>query len=339
MIDQPVNMDPVEGSDDNTPVLATKANEPSIVSSENTQAQPIRVVPNHAAKLIKTSPLLTFGSRGSVMLKAALNDLNRQYPKVISVQTPPVNRRRPFRNKVLFTDPVVSKKFTYEPTPVIQYTYCERRQSSSPDSDDSDQQQMSNQSQVATSSRRNRLMPAKKSRKIPSGEDDDDDDDCEDVFVLASPDLPPGMLDLNKKSPIKRPHELTLTSSEEEESFANSSDQNPQGRTSSRDDGCLFSSPKVAKIAPYYDELEETKKLDLSSKASSCAEGAVEKTDAPCAAPATLLSYLHLSSAAKSNQIQSSNQCKAEAAEYQSIFGLFGSLWSQTTSYLFPERS
>lgn len=361
MIDQAVNIDPIQADQQPVKVVAeTEKSSPANTSSTKNEIDELGRKQSEALRRMITS----LGSRGSIMLRAALSDRNRQTPagnrsqlseqttkpseaqQAVGTTTPPVNRERSSKNKVIFTDPVVSRKYEYEPTPVIQHLSRENRPCSSSDSDESDQQQQLAHPHHVTPSRRallkrrKRLLAARQiqpcGQAVAASKKIQVDDEDDDIFVLASSDIP-DMLELNKKSPVKRPHELTLTSSEDEEENRSSSigdDKTGSKSSSSQDDGCLFSSPKVAKIAPYYhDELEDMDKLNLSSEC-----GSVSKKNALSSLHAApmLRSYLPISFATKSNQIQSSVKT---IEQQQSIFGFFGSIWSQTTSYLFPGSS
>lgn len=383
MIDhQKVGMSSPQESIDEQPLVVTvKVEEKPNNLSKNTTI----VLPdngdNSCKQQVKALKCVTtsFGSRASAILRAALSDCNRQELKqnttgqtrqqgkpsaqpsadpalTIEAQqaTTPVNPSRISRTKVIFTDPVVSRKYEYEPTPVIQHltpelrrtlmdrrrTLMDRRRTLM------DRRRTSLNRRRTLSKRRtslnrgkSRLLPAKPACR-PSCNPDGEEDDEEEVFVLAPSDIPGMLIDTAKKSPIKRPHELTLTSSdddEDEDSCSINADADQKSpKISSQDDGCLFSSPKVAKIAPYYhDESLGTKKSNFTSS------NRMEKVTKPNGLP-TLLSYSPFTFKTESNPIQQqcSTECELDAAQQnQSIFGLIGSLYRHTTSYLFPAHS
>ena len=189
-------------------------------------------------------------SRGSAILKAALNDRCRKENKAPSMAQfePPkfnqiTNRKRSSKNSVIFREPIVSHEYSYEQTPV--YESIADDNSCTPNLETKDDSRVnSTEMPVDTLPKRKRLSS--------SLEDDND----EDLFVLDSPNVVGSEYGL-KKVRSKRPHDSVDDSKIDVES-------KKKLATNSGETTGLFSAPKVARIAPYFAEkndvvVEETK--------------------------------------------------------------------------------
>lgn len=196
-----------------------------------------------------------FESRGSAILKAALKErnkvrLNKLPPKepvppssfelkarrVAQQFSELKNRKRSPKNSVIFTDPVVTQQYEYEPDvePFVNIIVAE--------DNGSDEMTDDMVAQYEEFRREN----------IDNLSADDGDDDDNDIFTLAQSDdfdvdVPDEDLE-EQKGAIKRTYDDLVKDSDDEPAC-----DSPPGQTDSVSGG-LFSSPKVAKIAPYFDD-------------------------------------------------------------------------------------
>lgn len=217
-----------------------------------------------------TVPISPFESRGSRMLAAALNnktplkerssivssdEQHQQHVEQIRAaqQVELKNRKRSPKNNVLFREPVVSQEYEYEPT------YLDEQQ----------EQQINKLSERQSEPGREQTQvtlvePLKQDREIsnfsindktkkgfglPASEQDDDDDDA--LYTLAQSDEIKAQQEKaidRAKGAVKRTHESIEDFEDKEHA------DNKQTCKSESGGGGLFSSPKVAKIAPYFDE-------------------------------------------------------------------------------------
>lgn len=205
------------------------------------------------------------------MLKAALSEKNRSLEKQEvyagararsrddyvrarllqqAAQLKSQQRKRASKNNVLFCDPLVTKKYEYEQTTVPDVLSSDSSSMStlSSDSSDSDSRE-SNEfcRKPLFHPRRRRFRQARSYLAISANKINEQllrtslsDDKLEyGTYTTLSPD----------KNLRKRPHELVDDSDEETKTIPIGSE-----RGSKKSEGSLFSSPKVAKIAPYQDD-------------------------------------------------------------------------------------
>lgn len=204
---------------------------------------------NNKKVVVSISPL---ESRGSKMLKAALNKktpfkdrgsiATDDHSNVITIQQVFKNRKRSPKNNVLFREPVVSQEFEYEqiyfddinePLEIVH----------EPHHEDPTQQEENNDKTTRHISA-NKTDECLGTQSYEFGDVDEDGD----LFTMAPSDAPVFSDDELKRQAngaTKRLHR-SIEDDEQEES-------KPTGRGESVGGG-LFSSPKVAKIAPYFDE-------------------------------------------------------------------------------------
>lgn len=145
------------------------------------------------------------------------------------------NRKRSPRNKVIFTEPVVTKQFEYEPT-LWQDTECDAVKSEV--------------SEKAGWIKLEEELEASLQPEITSSTGSSELEPRSDEPTNASSET------LNKDARKKRPYEM----------IANHDDSESQSSAESNDDeGGLFSSPKVAKIAPYYHDHKDERSQGLEN--------------------------------------------------------------------------
>lgn len=183
-----------------------------------------------------------FGSRGSLMLRAALNDRAKRDNSMIvtpekqhqeALCTKIGSETKVLRSpgcKVLFKDPVVTSHHEYEQT-IIQ---CDS------DYDDYSETKKSLVMQKIRSKKIVRVNNASNTLETQKATNDS-----------------PSTMKIKTKSPRKRPYRVSDRPNAE--SLDQVSTDNFVDCTSSHEN-CLFSSPKVAKIAPYYRETQESSK-------------------------------------------------------------------------------
>lgn len=209
----------------------------------------------------KPGPLMIRGfpaTRAERILQAALNSKNgQQSPEsrqnylrqkflenqersriALLQQVALKNRKRSPKNKVIFTEPVVTKQFEYEPT-LFQDTECDSVRS--------------NLSETAAWLKFKRELEANLQTEITSSTETDE--------LETRSDKPPNPSSetVNKEVRKKRPYEM-IVDHEESQSSVESND----------DEGGLFSSPKVAKIAPYYHDHKDERSRGLENGPSRC---------------------------------------------------------------------
>lgn len=209
-------------------------------------------------------------SRGSLMLQAALKhriqhdnnrlplvekaQLQQQQPsdqnQLAEPKTPPLNTLKRGQSKstskkeVLFADPIVTKQFIYEPTLVSHLTWDTSNKSSSSDSDDFEINirkilQARKKSRVKHSHKLSSL--ANHSKKLQK----QSDHKADIVSKYLNQTAPNIILSTPPKAPKKRTHQQSDQDSElpEEES--------------------LFSSPKIAKVTPYFQDPSDSRSSNL----------------------------------------------------------------------------
>lgn len=205
--------------------------------------------------------LNSLGSRGSIMLKAALSESGKAAnvpPKHFVEQktkTQEVLHKRLPRTKVLFSEPVVTQHYEYEQTFLPNL--------------EQDQQVVSFSNQDSE-----RIITARKNfsrRKIrpidayDSLDDikvsgfaaiDTDNDDDDEIFTIASTELSDDNIQ-PKHTAQKRPYEAINSSDDSRPHYDRDFNSGP-----SENEG-LFSSPKVAKIAPFYHDQPLKQPTDL----------------------------------------------------------------------------
>lgn len=215
------------------------------------------------------TPKYLFESRGKAMLRVALREKNKlklgklppgepvppssydQKAQRMAQQVSELTeRRRSPKNNVIFTEPVVTQQYEYEPeygglnkpnrSPArgsVEQEVALRSLKADPCSRD----------ELAIEVQSYRKRSGKPSLAISSSDDDDDDElytlaHSEDFELHASK-----ILEQHQNKSSKRSHD-----SLEEPEDERMSDSPPSRSESSS--GGLFSSPKVAKIAPYFDD-------------------------------------------------------------------------------------
>jgi hypothetical protein len=209
----------------------------------NTEFDPMTI---KKTAVVSISPL---ESRGSRMLKAALNNktplkdraptANDERSNVVTVKQVIKNRKRSPKNNVLFREPVVSQEFNYEQIYFDDITdesqneqHNEKVHEEVPQRDSDLQQAAKNNDECLTN------------QAHELGEPDEDGD----LFTMASSDVPAlseAELKRQANGATKRPHR-SIENDEQEDAKHKSGNE--------LGGGGLFSSPKVAKIAPYFDE-------------------------------------------------------------------------------------
>lgn len=184
--------------------------------------------------------LPTYGSRGSLMLKAALGDKNSQDNKMRKskffadssnmqqVKLLNIKKRNPIKNKVLFSEPVVTSQYEYEPVQLSEQIFWNKSET------DLERNQVKDES-----------IGCYKSLSCPS---------TNSPIALSGLDQSPPRS--HRKRSLKRKRPIY-------------SEANPKDRSKDHENsGCdqdLFSPPKVAKIAPYYHDQLEKLASDLKS--------------------------------------------------------------------------
>lgn len=243
----------------------------------------------------KTAMLFSSGrpwSRSELMLNAALNTDNRLVKKTNSdIVTAGAEGRSKLlllqqasqqkkRNRVLFSEPVVTDSFEYEPTVLFEKDDDATFNSQEDNSEEPKQarstkssnvpvkyrQQQHQQRQVWTDQRDNCTGYAmlqdlcKTKTDVGSKCDDNGDTDDDELFTLAPSTF---YHETQPSTPTtrKRPYDLTFHESNES---LDCSDSEPEN-------GCLFSPPKVAKVAPYYCEQPEAEPQTTDLKSSHSA--------------------------------------------------------------------
>lgn len=222
------------------------------------------------------APKYLFESRGKAALKAALRERNKLKLNKLppNEPVPPTlyeqkairmaqqvrelkERKRSPKNNVIFTEPVVTQHYEYEPehdkhirgegghTLPMKEAEQEAIKSRSP---------RDSIAQVKFDVEAKHLKCSGGPSAALSSSDDDDDDD--ELYTLA----PSDEFDLHAKKvlqskSIKRSHESAKDLEDDR-----MSDSPVPGRCESVSGG-LFSSPKVAKIAPYFDERPEERRV------------------------------------------------------------------------------
>lgn len=204
-----------------------------------------------AATLI--SPL---ESRGSKMLRAALNNKTPLRDRVLtdehanyimSYQQVSSNRKRSPKNNVLFREPVVSQEFQYE------QTYFEDVQEPIPEVDERAKEEKLNEQR--TSDRSENQNTANTARYPNNDPQDIGEDEDGDIFIMASDELEDFNSYTKAAGAKKRLH------AQEDDEIK---EMKQTGRSESSGGG-LFSSPKVAKIAPYFhDELPHERRSTIN---------------------------------------------------------------------------
>lgn len=219
--------------------------------------------------------LNSFGSRGSVMLKAALNEQKRQtnhtannqvdgcnnhqqaqerqIKDLVVVQEPNKTKKSP-RNKVLFSEPVVTQQYEYEQTLLEQ---------SFPPNNNHQAQQVVDCERIVIA-RRN--FSRRKFKPVDAFDCFDDikihgiaainieDDDEDELYTMASSDLDEdAVLKETRGVAKKRPLNSIQDQNENVASCGEQARESKHHETPSfhSETGGLFSSPKVAKIAPF----------------------------------------------------------------------------------------
>lgn len=227
---------------------------------------------NKIAALMSTG---TFSSRGSRVLAAALSDKNKQSEpnktstlqeqrqqkldcvaasiretaELIRQDSELKNRIRSPKNKVLFSEPVVTNQYEYEQT-VLPHLETDSAWSRTVSATQFIQK-------IRLLRRKNCSRSSLPLHSIPTASNSN-------AYSLAieEPSSNPSQGQNEVKNARKRPFIATLDCDHEsgqQESSSNNS--------SGREDGCLFSSPKIAKITPYFhDEVPATLSNSLSQK-------------------------------------------------------------------------
>lgn len=207
-------------------------------------------------------PLNLFESRGSAMLKAALSDKGRQESKApLKERSPAIiedeqkvrlmrqaaelkNRKRSPKNNVLFSEPVVTQEYKYEPTFFDDFG-SDVQENSSLNSNENGRELHPERSITDRESNLTNYVQATESKQLESLLDDGKDE----IFIMKSSGH--NEEKSRTKSATKRPYESIRDSDEESRSSANTESG----------DGSLFFSPKVAKIAPYFDEQPQERRV------------------------------------------------------------------------------
>lgn len=246
----------------------------------------------------------SYGSRGSVMLKAALaaDNKNRQPKSPTKRNYCPVSeeqkkarlkkhaeelksRRRSPKNKVLFTEPVVSKEYEYEQTLLIENDQQQQQQ----DSDSSEDNQVfftepvvsreCDYDQTSLIENEQQQQDNDSSKEIPMSQEDKPNQENDEV----SRDLRDGIKlnkVVNRSKNRHKPTKFTTLIAKDEINIYTFCRRGLRKRTydvAMKEDGelsetslngSLFSSPKVAKIAPYYHSQNDCGK-QLLKQASS----------------------------------------------------------------------
>lgn len=190
-------------------------------------------------------------SRGSKMLKAALNKktplkdrgsvATDEHSNVITIQQVAINRKRSPKNNVLFREPVVSQEFEYE-----QIYFDETHQNvheQTPQNDHEDDKNTKHANTNTTSANNKTSPECLGTQSYEFGEVDDDGD----LFTMAPSDTSEFSPDELKRQANGATKRLYRSIENDEQDAKQAGRDNSVG-------GGLFSSPKVAKIAPYFDE-------------------------------------------------------------------------------------
>lgn len=195
-----------------------------------------------------------FESRASAMLRAALSDKNKKENKAPVSSQPTIPAYRPLpkpvrsyprkrspNNNVIFTDPVVTQEFSYEPTDLDQQEEGAEENNAEEDiiaKKISTEQKIISESYIQATNR-------DPDKLFNSHLDDDHGEDLYQTTPMKRYTCPES---IKEKPSSKRPH-----SSLQDEQTTQVAKRTPLSRSDSGSGG-LFSSPKVAKIAPYFDD-------------------------------------------------------------------------------------
>lgn len=185
-------------------------------------------------------------------------------------------RKRANKNNVLFCDPLVTNKYEYEQITVPDVCLSSSESSSmstlSSESSDDDSREGEFCKRPLFQSRRRRFHQARSYLTSRINEQllrtslSDDKLDY-GTYTTLSPD----------RNLRKRSHDMVEDSDEERETKTTQSSAEKAAKES---EGSLFSSPKIAKIAPYQDDKSDSLGVELSSTANPFGAGGQSKPSA-----------------------------------------------------------